>query len=154
MNYETFIKRYLRDGLLKTQRCDFDAITKLILRAQKELEASVANLSIDEGIAYSVAYTAMMHAGRALMQMKGFRPADGFQHKTVGEFVSFIMGATYENLTKHFDIMRKKRNALVYELTPTISRTEAKNAIRHAEEFVNSVAGIIKKENPQMKLEF
>ena len=76
MNYETFVKHYLRDGLLKTQRCDFDAITKLILRAQKELEASVANLNIDEGIAYSVAYTAMLRAGRALMQAKGFRPAE------------------------------------------------------------------------------
>ena len=154
MDYETFVKHYLRDGLLKTQRCDFDAITKLILRAQKELEVAWANLNIDEGIAYSVAYTAMLRAGRALLQAKGFRPADGFQHKTVVEFASLIMGATYRNLTKHFDIMRKKRNTFTYELTSTISRTEAKNAIGRAEEFVNSVANIIKKENPQTKFEF
>lgn len=154
MNYDTFVKQYLRDGLLKPQKCDFDAITKLILRAQKELEASRANLNIDEGIAYSVAYTAMLRAGRALMQTKGFRPADGFQHKTVVEFVSFIISANYKNLTKHFDIMRKKRNTFTYELTSTISKTEAKNAIRHAEGFVNLVANIIKKENPQTKFEF
>jgi len=154
MDYETFVKNYLKDGLLKTQECDFDAINKLILRAQKELEASRANLNIDEGIAYSVAYTAMLRAGRALMQAKGFRPADGFQHKTVVEFVSLIMGANYENLTKHFDIMRKKRNILTYELTSTISKTEAKNAIRHAEGFVGLVANIIRKENPQTKFEF
>lgn len=154
MNYETFVKNYLRDGLLKTQRCDFDAITKLILRAQKELEVSRANLNIDEGIAYSVAYTAMLRAGRALLQTKGFRPADGFQHKTVVEFASLIMGDSYKSLTVHFDIMRKKRNIFTYELTSTISRTEAKNAIKHAEEFVNTVANIIKKENPQTKFEF
>jgi uncharacterized protein (UPF0332 family) len=152
--YETFVKRYLRDGLLKAQRCDFDAINKLILRARKELEASRANLNIDAEIAYSVAYTAMLRAGRALLQTKGLRPADGFQHKTVVDFVSFMMGAAYGDLTKHFDIMRKKRNMLTYELTPTLSKTEAKNAIRHAEEFVNSVADIIRKENPQTKFEF
>ena len=154
MDYETFVKHYLKDGRIKTQRCDFDAITKLILRAQKELEASVANLNIDEGIAYSVAYTAMLRAGRALLQTKGFRPADGFQHKTVVEFASLIMGDSYKSLTVHFDIMRKKRNIFTYEPTSTISRTEAKNAIKHAEEFVNTVANIIKKENPQTKFEF
>jgi uncharacterized protein (UPF0332 family) len=64
------------------------------------------------------------------------------------------MGAPYKTLTRHFDIMRKKRNIFTYELTSTISKTEVANAIRHAEEFVNSVANIIKKENPQTKFEF
>jgi hypothetical protein len=81
------------------------------------------------------------------MQTKGFRPADGFQHKTVVEFVSLIMGTDYESLTKHFDIMRKKRNILTYELTSTISKTEAKNAIRHAEGFVGLVAYNQKRES-------
>lgn len=81
MHYEKFVKDYLAQGLLKKQESHRKAVRKLIARARKDTETAKANLAIDEGIAYVVAYLAMLRAGRAPMLSMGFRPADGFQQK-------------------------------------------------------------------------
>lgn len=67
MTYKSFIEEYLHKGLLVRQKYNFIAIEKLVLRADKDLKTAKANLKIDEGIAYSVAYLAMLRVGRALM---------------------------------------------------------------------------------------
>ena len=154
MTYENFLKEYLNKGLLKRQKSDFRTMEKLIQRAYKELKVAQVNLTIDEGVAFTVAYTAMLHAGRALMFLKGFRPADGFQHKTVVEFAGYILGMKYKKLTQHFDKMRKKRNIFTYELSISISPTEVKNALNSATKFVEAIRSLIEKENPQLKFKF
>ena len=87
MPYEKFIEEHVTKGLLKRQKSDFRAVEKLILRAYKDLKTAKANLDIDEGITYTVAYLAMLHAAMAFILFKGFRPADGYQHKTAVEFM-------------------------------------------------------------------
>ncbi len=151
MTYEEFIEEYLDKGLLRRQESTYQAVEKLILRAHKDLRASKANLSIDEGIAYTIAYLAMLRAGRALMLLKGFRPSDGYQHKTVVEFVTYLIGKEFRTIVEHFDKMRKKRNVFTYEIDISISRTEANNALHTAEKFVDLIKGIIGRENPQIE---
>lgn len=56
MTYENFIKEYTAKGLLKKQKRDLHAIEKFISRAYKELKIAKANLAIDEGVAFTVAY--------------------------------------------------------------------------------------------------
>jgi uncharacterized protein (UPF0332 family) len=124
----------------------------MILRASKDIKTSKANLDIDEGIAYTVAYLAMLRAGRALILLKGFRPADGAQHKTVVEFVAYFLGDKFKTIVDHFDQMRQKRNIFTYEVNIAISRTEAENALDTAVQFVNLIKAIIKKENPQAEM--
>lgn len=154
MTYKEFIEEYLNKGLLKKQKSNFQAIEKLISRADKELKIAKANLSIDEGIAYTVAYLAMLHTGRALMLLKGFRPADGYQHKTVVEFMSHFLGEEFGTIAERFDKMRRKRNIFTYEVSISISITEAENALNTAVKFVNLIKDIIKKENPQKEFRF
>lgn len=154
MSYEKFIAQYLNKGLLRKQKADFRAVEKLILRAHKDLKTAKANLNIDEGIAYTVAYLAMLHAGRALMLLKGFRPADGYQHKTVVEFMDCLLGKELRNIVERFDRMRKKRNIFTYEVDISISKTEAGNALNTAVKFVNLIKDIIKEENPQAEFRF
>jgi len=55
--------------LLRKQKADIRAVEKLILRAHKDLKTAKANLDIDEGIAYRVAYLAMLHAARAFIKI-------------------------------------------------------------------------------------
>jgi hypothetical protein len=50
MTYRKFVDEYLVKGLLKEQKPNFKAVEKMILRADKDLKAAKANLSIDEGI--------------------------------------------------------------------------------------------------------
>lgn len=154
MTYEKFIKEYLERGLLKEQEVSFDSIEKYILRAEKEIKAAEANLAIDEGVAYTTAYSAMLHAGRALMLLKGFRPSDGNQHKTVVEFAGFILGKEFKTLVQHFDKIRKKRNIFIYEVNISFSDTEVINAIKKAAELVGIIKAAIKKANPQKKFKF
>lgn len=124
------------------------------MRSLKELKVAKANLDIDEGIAYTVAYLAMLHAGRAFMLLKGFRPADGYQHKTVVEFTDCILGKEFKTTVDYFDKMRRKRNMFTYEVDISISLTEAKNALNNAVEFVNLVKKVIKEKSPQVEFRF
>lgn len=154
MTYEKFVDEYLAKGMLKRQKSSHSAVEKLILRSHKDLKTAKANLSIDEGIAYTVAYLAMLRAGRAFMLLKGFRPADGYQHKTVVEFMSRGLGDEYKSIVERFDRMRKKRNIFIYEIDISISRTEVDNALEAAVKFVTLVEDFIKKENPQAHFKF
>ena len=154
MTYKYFIDQYLEKGLLKRQKPDFRAIERLLIRAHKDLKAAKANLNIDEGIAFTVAYLAMLHTGKALMLLKGFRSSDGYQHKTVVEFMFHVLGEECKTIVERFDKMRRKRNIFTYEVSISISKTEANNSIQSATKFVNLVEDIIKKNNPQFKFQF
>jgi uncharacterized protein (UPF0332 family) len=154
MRYEKFLEEYLTKGLLKEQKTSFGAVEKLILRSEKDLKTAKANLKIDEGIAYTVAYLAMLRAGRAFMLFKGFRPVDGYQHKTVVEFMAQCLGEEYKSIAERFDRMRRKRNTFTYEIDVSISYTEAESAFATATKFVNLIKAIIKEENPQVHFKF
>ncbi len=154
MSYEKFIKEYLIKGMIKKQKTNFNALEKLVNRATKELEVAKINLNIDEGTAYTLPYTAMLHAGRAFMLLKGYRPSNGYQHKTVVDFTEIAFGPKYKILIQHFDKMRRKRNLFIYELSISISQTEVKNALKTAKQFVNLTMTTIKEENPQVEFKF
>ena len=149
MSYEKFIHEFLGKGLLKKQKTNFRAIQKLMTRAHRDLKTAKANLSIDEGIAYTIAYLAMLRAGRAVMLLRGFRPANGYQHKTVVEFMGYVLGKEFKAMVERFDKMRKKRNVFTYDVSISISKVEANNALNTAVRFVYLTDDIIKKQNPQ-----
>lgn len=154
MSYEKLLEEYLAKGLLKKQKPSASAVEKLIARSEKDLKTAKANLSIDEGIAYTVAYLAMLRAGRAYMLLKGFRPSDGYQHKTVVDFISKCLGEEYKSITERFDRMRRKRNIFTYEVDIEISRTEAEGAFDSAVKFVTVIKNIMKDESPQEHFKF
>lgn len=154
MTYKRFIAEYLGKGLLKRQKSNFQAIEKLVLRAHKDLQTAKANLNIDEGIAYTIAYLAMLRAGRVLMLLKGVRSADGYQHKTVVEFMAYFLEKEFKNIVERFEKMRKKRNVFTYEVSISISKTEAENALNTAVKFVHLIEDIIRKESPQTEFKF
>lgn len=154
MTFDNFIKEYTKRGLIKKQAKNLKAIENLISRSYKEIKAAEANIKIDEGIAFTVAYTAMLHAGRAIMLFKGYRPHDGYQHKTVVDFASIALGENYKQLVQRFDKMRRKRNIFTYEVSISISEEEVKNALKSAKDFIKVVRELIEKEDPQHKFKF
>ena len=50
--------------------------------------------------------------------------------------------------------MRRKRNQFTYDPFLPVSKVEAETALRIAEEFVDKVIERLKKENPQLRLDF
>ena len=88
------------------------------------------------------------------MFLKGYRPIDGYQHKTVVEFCCIILGDKYKKLTQHFDRMRRKKNIFTYEVNISISKTEVENALKTAREFIELIKENAEKANPQHKFKF
>lgn len=61
---------------------------------------------------------------------------------------------SFENLIKNFDRMRRKRNQFTCDPFLPVAKVEAETALKTAEQFVDKVIGKLKKENPQLKLDF
>jgi len=154
VNYKEIVKELLNRGLIKKQEVNFNQIDALLLRAKKDLIASKANLEVDEEVTYNYAYLAMLRCGRAIMFVKGYRPTDGQQHKTVIEFAGKVLGGKFVIIVKKFDNMRRKRNQFTYDPFLPVSKLEAENALKTAEEFVKKIVELVRKENPQQKFNF
>jgi uncharacterized protein (UPF0332 family) len=154
MSYKETVKLMLDRGLIKNQKIDFKQIEALLFRAKKDLIAAKANLEIDEEVTYNYAYLAMLRCGRAMVFIKEYRPSDGQQHKTVIELSGKILGDNFVDIFKKFDNMRRKRNQFTYDPFLPVSKLEANNALKIAEEFVKKIIEIVKKGNPQQNFIF
>jgi len=96
----------------------------------------------------------MLKAGRALLLLKGYRPIDGAQHKTVVEMTGVLLGNKFINLINHFETMRRKRNEMTYEAGVLLSSSEAKQAFDDATLLVKNILREAKSRNPQLELDF
>lgn len=131
-------------GLIERVEPNLGNVKKALERAQRDLRTARATLDIDEEWAYTIAYHAMLRAGRALMVFLEYRPKGKDQHKTVGEFCSRVLGEEYRTLINKFHRMRQKRHRFVYEIESRISRTEAKESIESAKKLTEAIFRITK----------
>lgn len=134
-----YFKNLESKGLLKKERIGIDQAKALLVNASKNIVASEKNLSIDEEACYTLAYNAMLKIARALVFLQGYRPSDGQQHKTTIEVAGEILGKEFSELINMFNLMRKKRNQFTYDPMLPISLTEAKNALKTANDFHKKV---------------
>lgn len=153
MPSDNLLRRLIEGGFLKEHAKDPEQAKKLLTRSFRDLKTAKANLEIDEEAAYTFAYLAMLRSGRALMFLKGYRPADGRQHKTVVDVAGHSLGKTYEDLVYKFEQMRRKRNQFTYEPNLPLGLKEAKDALKTAKEFVQQILKQVRKESPQLELE-
>jgi uncharacterized protein (UPF0332 family) len=137
-------------GLIEKVEPNLGNVKKALERAQRDLRTARATLDIDEEWAYTIAYHAMLRAGRALMLYLEWRPKGKDQHKTVGEFCSRILGEDYRTLINKFHRMRQKRHKFVYEIESRISRTEAKDSIESAKKLTDVIIRITKQKTEDL----
>ena len=146
-------KKLEKEGKLAAQKVGIVQIEALLKEAIIDLEESKKILHIADRATYIMAYTAMLKAGRALLLLKGYRPTDGAQHKTVVEMTGVILGDKYISLVNHFETMRRKRNELTYEAGTLLSGSESKQALNDATLLVKNILKEVKLRNPQLELE-
>ena len=151
---EEAIKRLEKQGKLKKQKVGFMQIEGLLRTALSDLHEAKATLSVANTATYVLAYMAMLKAGRALLLWKGYVPDNGAQHKTVVEATGTILGSGYNELVDRFEMMRRKRNELTYEIAKPLSKSEADKAFADAIELVKSILKTVRAGNPQMELDF
>lgn len=146
------LKQLEAQGLIEKASLSDKQVLSNLDRARKDLVTSKANLSIDEEWAYTIAYHAMLRAGRALMFASGYRPKGKDQHRTVVEFCASILGHEFQQLVTSFNRMRVKRHDFIYQPERPIPKTEAAKSIESAERFVAEIIRRIGKKPPQKRL--
>ena len=151
---DNLLLKLIEGGFLKEHTKDATQAEKLLVRAFRDLKTAKANMEIDEEAAYTFAYLAMLRSGRGLMFLKGYRPVDGRQHKTVVEVAGYFLGAVYEDLVYKFEQMRRKRNQFTYEPDLPLGLKEAQAALKTAESFVREILKQVRKDMPQLELDF
>lgn len=141
-----------RNGLIERIRSNPDQVGKFLTRSLKDLKTAKANLKIDEEWTYTIAYHAMLRAGRALLLSEGFRSKGKDQHKTIILAAKESLGDKFGVLLNDFDRMRRKRHEFIYESLKPIPMGEAEAALTTAEELVRKIITIIQDKSPQSKL--
>lgn len=125
-----------RDGLIKRLPYDGKKVKDAIALAHRDLMTARTILNVDRDWAYTIAYNAILQAGRALMFSKGYRPDGANQHISVVKFAELFLDKQ-DAIT--FDRMRRKRHSSVYDMTGSISVTEAESAVSHAEVLIRKI---------------
>ncbi|HEX9020072.1 MAG TPA: HEPN domain-containing protein [Nitrospirota bacterium] len=142
-------------GIVEERTAEAAEIIALVRRAERDLETSKLLFEKDEEWAFAAAYHAMVRAARALIMAEGLRPREvrgRDTQKTVVTAAGVILGDQYKSLINKFDRMRRKQQSFVEEAGKIISRYEARQAIKDAEEFFALVSGRIREKYSQMSL--
>jgi uncharacterized protein (UPF0332 family) len=145
-------EKLINSSRIKPYHASKTEIKRLLQVATRDINAAIRNLDEDPDWAYTIAYNAILQAGRALMFFEGYRPRGGEQHATVVEFVEEQLGTAYANQVQLFDQMRRKRHRVIYEVAGLVSKKEAEQAIEFSKEFVNNIIEIVSGQNiPKIK---
>ena len=151
MNY----KELKELGIIEERTAEISEVIALVTRAERDLATSKVLYDKDEECAFAAAYQAMARSGKALILSEGFR-TKGVRgrdaQKTVVTVAGVILGEQYKSLINKFDRMRRKYQSFVEDAGRIISRYEAGQAIKDAEEFIALVNGRIREKYSQMSL--
>jgi uncharacterized protein (UPF0332 family) len=124
-----------------------------VKRARRDIDTArklVANGEFDWALA--VAYNAMQLTGRAIMTERGYRPSSTRSHVAVVSFLKATLRTGAEDrMTLMMNGTRKKRHMVIYEEMDIVSRSEAEQAIKWAEEFVNRINRLIRESKTSSK---
>ncbi len=142
-------------GIVEERSAEITEIITLVSRAERDLSTSKLLQDKDEEWAFAAAYLAMARSARALILSEGFRPKGvrgRDSQKTVVTASGIILGDQYKSLINKFDRMRRKYQSFMEEAGRIISRYEAGQAIKDAEEFVELINSRIREKYSQMSL--
>lgn len=134
------IENLERQGLIKKFPIDKKKVEDAVLYAHHDIKTARVILPADNDWAYTIAYNAVLQAGRALMFSKGYRPDGNSQHISVVTFAGLFLD---NNDTVIFDRMRRKRNSSVYESSGTVTGNEAEFAVSKSEVLVEKLVALI-----------
>lgn len=139
----------------KKQEVNFSNIQEFYGSAVKKFVKAKKILMVDEETAYQVFYESMLKASLALMLSYGQRPRSlPGHHVNIIEFSAKKLGRNYLEIINTFDKMRRKRNQMIYEADIEITESEAKNALKTAEEYLAIISKHVNSNNPQLELKF
>lgn len=125
-----------QQGLIKKLPVDQKKVQDTCDLAHRDIKTAHYMLDSDYDWAYTIAYNAVLQAGRALMFSKGYRPTGANQHISVVKFSERYLDKDDIII---FDRMRRKRNCTVYDAAGSITESEANFAVGQVEILVRKI---------------
>ncbi len=132
-----------RNGLIETYDVVEKEIHDILNSSKSDVQTAKRLLSFDVCWAFNIAYNAILQAGIALMNSRGFRPAGDAKHVSVMLFLRQVLGKEFDDKLDRFNMMRKKRHKAVYGVLRNITEYEAKQSVLFASEFVVEISKFI-----------
>jgi uncharacterized protein (UPF0332 family) len=129
-----------REGLIKKLPIDQKKVSDSLALAHRDITTSRLLLASDHDWAFTIAYNAILQAGRALMFAHGYRPDGANQHISVVKFAELYL---LKNDAVVFDRMRRKRHSSVYDTAGAISEAEAEFAVGQAERLIRLIESLL-----------
>jgi len=139
------LEELLKNRTIMRTKPDHRLALNSITRAKRDIDTAktlIANQKYDWSLA--VSYNAMLTAGRAIMFDQGYRPSSTEGHVAVVRFLQTRLGTeTTRRMILIMNGMRKKRHRIIYEDMDIVSNNEARNAVKWAQEFVNTINNML-----------
>ncbi len=141
------IDELLRSGRIHRERISPAEVREALKLADRDLRVARRLMGEELDWGFTVAYNAVLQAGRAFMFANGYRPASAEGHKNTFAFLAATLGPEHADLVSYFDRMRNKRNQAVYGMAGRIAETEARHLLSEATDFVRLIKRLVKGES-------
>jgi uncharacterized protein (UPF0332 family) len=132
-----------RQGFVRKFFKDSKKAKDLLRLADRDIELAKDIKSKNMDWSFTIAYNAMLQAGRALMFSEGYRPSGDKQHVSVIKFAETCLGREFSDIILMFDRMRRKRHIAIYDSAGTVSEKEVEQAINCAETFIKETKKLL-----------
>ena len=127
-----------------TSKQELDGLRTVIERDLHD--ASIFGLSADRS--FATAYNAALQTAKMAIACAGFRVIGQGHHQVSFEAAELAVGASVSNLVAYFELCRRKRNTLDYDVANVVSDTEATESLQKAQEFKQEVEAWITANHP------
>jgi hypothetical protein len=115
----------------QTSKQELDALRTVIDRDLRD--AAVPGLSTDRS--FATAYNAALQTAKMAIACAGYRVVGQGHHQVSFEAAELAIGVSVSALVNYFELCRRKRNMLDYDVANVVSDLEAAELLRKAREF-------------------
>ena len=119
----------------KTSKQELDDLRTVIERDLHD--AGIIGLSADRS--FATAYNAALQTAKMAIACAGYRVVGQGHHQVSFEAAELAVGASVSTLIAYFELCRRKRNILDYNVANVVSDVEAIESIQKAQEFKQKV---------------
>ena len=126
-------------------RRELDHLWAIVARDLRD--AQVPGLSTDRK--FATAYNAVLQLAKMAIACAGYRVVGQGHHLTTFRALELAIGPSIAALASYFEICRRKRNMLDYDMADVATDTELEELLEKAEQFRQLVEQWIAQHHPQ-----
>jgi hypothetical protein len=131
----------------KTSRQELDGLRAVVERDLRD--AAMAGLSEDRR--FATAYNAALQLATMAIACAGYRvSAKQGHHENTFTGLELAIGPPAAKFAKYFNICRKKRNTVDYNLANIVTETELRELLEKADEFQGLIEDWIARNHPKL----